>query len=135
MSESLRTHGLQPAGLLCPWDSPGKKTEVGCHALLQGIFPTQRLNPGVLHLMALYCLSHQRSSIQPFSCTIMSQTVVLFYTHVYFLLYVNCCCSSSHHIYFQGRMKGKQGCAGTSVPFVRIYQQASQCTLLARSKP
>ena len=30
--------------LLCPWDSPGKNTEVGCHALLQGIFPTLGLN-------------------------------------------------------------------------------------------
>ena len=28
------------------WDSPGKITGVGCHALLQGIFPTQGLNPG-----------------------------------------------------------------------------------------
>ena len=28
------------ARLLCPWDSPGKNTGVGCHALLQGIFPT-----------------------------------------------------------------------------------------------
>ena len=27
---------------LCPWDSPGKNTGVGCHFLLQGIFPTQR---------------------------------------------------------------------------------------------
>ena len=30
-----------PAGSLCPWDFPGKNTEVGCHFLLQGIFPTQ----------------------------------------------------------------------------------------------
>ena len=29
----------------CPWDSPGKNTGVGCHAILQGIFPTQGLNP------------------------------------------------------------------------------------------
>ena len=29
------------ARLLCPWDFPGKKTGVGCHALLPGIFPTQ----------------------------------------------------------------------------------------------
>ena len=29
------------AGFLCPWDSPVKNTGVGCHALLQGIFPTQ----------------------------------------------------------------------------------------------
>ena len=37
--------------LLCPWDSPGKNTGAGCHGLLQGIFPTQRLNPGLLHLV------------------------------------------------------------------------------------
>ena len=34
-------HRLQPARLLCPWDSPGTNTGVGCHFLLQGIFPTQ----------------------------------------------------------------------------------------------
>ena len=33
--------------ILCVWDSPGKNTEVGCHFLLQGIFPTQGLNPGI----------------------------------------------------------------------------------------
>ena len=41
-------------------DSPGKNTEVGCHALLQGIFPTQGLNSDALHLgQILYQLSHQ----------------------------------------------------------------------------
>ena len=44
-------HGLQPARLVCPWDSPGKNTGVGCQALLQGIFPTQGLNPCLLHLL------------------------------------------------------------------------------------
>ena len=39
-SDSLRPYGLQPARLLCPWDSPGKNTGVGCHFLLQGIFST-----------------------------------------------------------------------------------------------
>ena len=39
------TYGLQPAKLPCPWDSPGKNTGVGCHSLLQGIFPTQGSNP------------------------------------------------------------------------------------------
>ena len=34
--------------LLCPWDSPGKNTGVGCHALLQGIFLTQGSNPCLL---------------------------------------------------------------------------------------
>ena len=40
-------HGLYPARLLCPWGSPGKNTGVGCRGLLQGIFPTQELNPGL----------------------------------------------------------------------------------------
>ena len=41
-------------------DSPGKNTEVGCCALLQGSFPTQGLNPGLPHCrQILYCLSHQ----------------------------------------------------------------------------
>ena len=35
--------------LLCPWESPGKNTGVGCHALLQGILLTQVLNPSLLH--------------------------------------------------------------------------------------
>ena len=42
--DSLRPLGLQPARLLCPWDFPGKNTGVGCHFLLQGLFPTQGLN-------------------------------------------------------------------------------------------
>ena len=37
-----------PTSLLCPWDSPGKNAGVGCHAFLQGIFPTQGLNPSLL---------------------------------------------------------------------------------------
>ena len=40
-------------------DSPGKNTGVGCHALLQGIFPTQGSNPGLPHCRwVLYCLNH-----------------------------------------------------------------------------
>ena len=46
---TLCTVALQ---ILCPWDSPGKNTGVGCHFLLQRIFPTQGLNPGLLHWQA-----------------------------------------------------------------------------------
>ena len=64
VSDSLWPHGLQPARLLCPWDSPGKNTGVGCHALLQGIFPTQGSNPGLLHCRwILYQLSYQGSPL------------------------------------------------------------------------
>ena len=45
-------------------DSPGKNTEVGCHALLQGIFPIQGSNPGLLHgRQILYQLSYQGSPV------------------------------------------------------------------------
>ena len=37
--------------LLCPWDIPGKNTGVGCHFLLQGIFPTQGSSPHLLSLL------------------------------------------------------------------------------------
>ena len=50
MSNSFRPYALQPTRLLYPWDSPGKNTGVGCHFLLQGIFPTQGSNPHLLHL-------------------------------------------------------------------------------------
>ena len=55
-------HGLQPGGLLCPWNSPGKNIGVGSRSLLQGIFLTQGLSPGLLHCrQTLYPLSHQGS--------------------------------------------------------------------------
>ena len=48
-----------PPKFLCPWDSPGKHTEVGSHSLLQIIFATQGLNPSLPHCrQILYHLSH-----------------------------------------------------------------------------
>ena len=62
MSYSLWPQGLWPPRYLCSWDSPGKSTGVGCHALLQGIFPTQRSNPDLPHCrQILYRMSHQGS--------------------------------------------------------------------------
>ena len=49
MSDSLRPYGLLPTRLLCPWDSPGKNTGVGRHALLWGIVLMQGPNPSLLH--------------------------------------------------------------------------------------
>ena len=49
-----------PPGSSVHRDSPGKNIGVGCHALLQGIFPTQGSKPGLpLCRWILYCLSHQ----------------------------------------------------------------------------
>ena len=56
----MRPHRRQPTRLPRPWDSPGKNTGVGCHFLLQRIFPTQGLNLGLPHCrQMLYCFSHQ----------------------------------------------------------------------------
>ena len=57
MSDSLRPHALYG-----PWNSPGQNTGVGSLSLLQGIFPTQESNPGLLHCrQILYQLSHKGS--------------------------------------------------------------------------
>jgi len=51
-----------PPGSSVPGDSPGRNTGVGCNTLLQGIFPTQGLNPGLLHSrQILYHLNHQEN--------------------------------------------------------------------------
>ena len=49
--DSLQGYGLQPTRLLCPRDSPGKNTGVGCHALFQGMLLTQRSNWHLLYLL------------------------------------------------------------------------------------
>ena len=51
MFKHVQPYGLQATRLLCPWDSPGKNTAVGCHALLQGIFLTHGLNAHLLSLL------------------------------------------------------------------------------------
>ena len=45
------SHRQSPTRLLCPWDSPDENPGVGCRALVQGIFPIQRLNPCLLSLL------------------------------------------------------------------------------------
>ena len=75
MSDSLQPHRLWPTRLLCLWDSPGKNTGVGCHFLLQGIFPTQGSNPVLLHhRQVLYCLSYRE--------------VLYIYIYIYIYIYV-----------------------------------------------
>ena len=56
---TLWPHGLQPHRLLCPRDSAGKNAGVGCHALLQGIFPTQGSD------LSLLCLLHRQAGSLP----------------------------------------------------------------------
>ena len=59
---TLSPRGLSPARLLCPRGFCRKNTGVGCHALLQGIFPTPGLNSGLPNCrQILYHLSSQGS--------------------------------------------------------------------------
>ena len=56
MSNSVLPHGHTK--LFCPWNSPGKNTGMGCHSLLQWIFPIHGSNMGLPHCrQVLYCLS------------------------------------------------------------------------------
>ena len=56
---------LQPHGMYSPWNSLGQNTGVGCLSLLQGIFPTQGSNPGLLNCRRiLYQVSYQGNSLK-----------------------------------------------------------------------
>ena len=67
---------LPPHGLYCPWNSPGQNTGLGSCSLLQGIFPTQALNPGLPHCgRILYQLSHQGSPILSCCCCCVASVV------------------------------------------------------------
>ena len=58
-SRSVISNSLRPHRLYSPWNSLGQITGVGSRSLLQGIFPTQRLNPGLPHCgWILYQLGH-----------------------------------------------------------------------------
>ena len=63
------------ARLLCPWDFSGKNTGVGCHFLLQGVFPTQGSH---LHLL---CLLHCRQilyMLSPWGSPYWSSAIPIF---------------------------------------------------------
>ena len=61
-SHSVLSNSRTPMDYTCPWNSPAQNTGVGCLSFLQGIFPTQGSNPGLLHCgQILYQLSHKRS--------------------------------------------------------------------------
>ena len=59
-SHLVVSSSLQPYGLYSPWNSSGQNTGVSNRSLLQWIFPTQELNPGLRHCrQILYQLSHK----------------------------------------------------------------------------
>ena len=74
--------------VLCPWDSPGRNTGVGCHSLLQGIFPTQKSTPCLLCLLLWQAGSLPLAPLgKPFSTTqLYSRTSQTWWWPLRFLL-------------------------------------------------
>jgi len=78
-----------PLGSSVHGDSPGKNTEIGCHALLQGIFPTQRPSPGLPHCwQILYSLSHQGSLLTNIQLNKRAHTHYMHFTHTQTHMYI-----------------------------------------------
>ena len=76
VSNSLRPYGLSPFRLLCPWDSPGNNTRVGCLSFSQRISPTsiKPISPALAggffstkppHCAAVLSCSEVSDSLQP----------------------------------------------------------------------
>ena len=61
VSSSLRPQGLQPAKFPCPWDSPGKNTGVGCHALLRGSSPSR----DETQVSCVFCTAGRFFTVEP----------------------------------------------------------------------
>ena len=77
MSDSLQPYGSLPARLLCPWDSPGKNTGVGCHALLLGIFPTQEPASIKIHLLLVESINLNNNNSNQFLSTFYVPITIL----------------------------------------------------------
>ena len=90
----LWPHGLWSNRLLCPWDFPGKNTGVGCHFLLQEVFPTQGSKLDLLHLLCWQAdslpLRHQRS---PWICPYIFLNIIKDLKHLFcvWVCYINIC--------------------------------------------
>ena len=114
-----------PPGSSVHGDSPSKNTRVDCHALLQGIFPTQELNPSLPHCrQILYHLSHreaqgsrlQLENLMPFS-------LPLSHTHMW-ALHTALAASFTYSLCFQNRyLAPKNSLPGTSlvVQWLRLH--------------
>ena len=70
--------GCSPPGSFVHEDSPGKNTRVGCHALLQRIFPTQGSNPGLPHgKQILYSLNQLNQDLPIHTHLNLQNTITL----------------------------------------------------------
>ena len=73
---SVVPNSLQPHGLYGPWKSPGQNTGVDSLSLLQGIFPTWQLNPGLLHCRPILTSWATRGDLRGKSIKKIKETLI-----------------------------------------------------------
>ena len=85
MSNPVRPCRRQPTRLLCPWDSPGKNTGVGCHFLLQCMVESSEvIKHQFSYCFLLTVLFIQVNSIRYYVLneTEIYQSIVIFHRHL-----------------------------------------------------
>ena len=80
----------------CPWNSPGKDTGVGGHSLLQGIFPTQKLNLGHLHCRQI--LYHWVTREAHTYVCVYIHTYISVHTYIHIFIQWNSIVQSPSHV-------------------------------------
>ena len=107
-SHSVVSDPLQPPRLYSPRNSPGQNTGVGSLSLLQGIFPTQGVNPGLPHCrQILYQLSHRGGPRANYNLTRKATLIMATFAQLYLTLCSPMDCNlpgSSVHGIFQARI-------------------------------
>ena len=104
LSDSLQPHELYPIRLLCPWDSPGKDTGVGCQALLHRIVPAKGSNA---HLPASPALQADSLPTEPRGKPDTQQALDKYLINEILVLLVLCKFLKAQLSHYR---KGKLGC-------------------------
>ena len=94
VSDSMQPQGLQPARFLCPWDSPGKNTGVGCHVVLH-IFLIQKLNPSLLHCRWILCHLHHLGNLRECIQSILYKLIMFMNPHLKAVIHQALSCDGS----------------------------------------
>ena len=101
VSNSLQHYGLQPASLLCPWDSSGKNTRVDCHVLLRGSSQTKnQTHISYVSCIGRWVLSPAELSGKLFITRTITNLILMWhrppsYVSCYLFLVANCCLRTS----------------------------------------
>jgi len=130
MSDSLLLHGLYS-----PWNSPGQNTGVGSLSLLQGISPTQGLNPGFPHCRwILYQMSHRGSLLSPGVLTycFLSDSI---YHSLFCAVFHYCLLLFQNSIFFQQNLLKLKESLRIQIMLIRAkyMQLINLCSLLKKN--